>query len=70
MRTRYTMCPYLKGSSEGALCESISRLIKEMEDVSIKLCMNRHYEVCLVYRGSLQVNMPEDDLLNPSGVTG
>jgi hypothetical protein len=48
------MCPHLKGSREGAVCSFNKKLIKDMEDINIRLCMNRHYEVCSVYRMSLQ----------------
>jgi hypothetical protein len=40
------MCPHLKGSREGAVCSFNKKLIKDMEDINIRLCMNRHYEVC------------------------
>jgi hypothetical protein len=53
MRMQFIICPYLKGSCNGAICGVKKTLIKEMENISIKLCMNRHYEVCAYYRMSL-----------------
>jgi hypothetical protein len=52
------MCPHLKGSREGAVCSSKKELIKDMEDINIRLCMHRHYEVCPVYMMSLQREEP------------
>lgn len=48
------MCPYLKGSRDGAVCNLIHNFIRNMEGFTIKLCMNRHYEACSVYIGTLQ----------------
>jgi hypothetical protein len=49
-------CPHLKGSNDGArcdaaLCIAANNLIKYMEDVDIKLCINkkRRFEACYVY---------------------
>jgi hypothetical protein len=50
---QFIICPHLKGSCEGAVCDAAQRLVKELETISIKLCMNRHYEVCAYYRMSL-----------------
>lgn len=52
------ICPHLKGSQEGAVCSFNKKLIKDMEDINIRLCMNRHYEVCSVYMLSLQREEP------------
>jgi hypothetical protein len=54
MHMKSIMCPHLKGSREGAVCSSKKKLVKDMEDSNIRLCMNRHYEVCPVYMMSLQ----------------
>jgi hypothetical protein len=54
MNIQYIICPHLKGSYDGAVCSSVNKLIKNIEDVTIKLCMSRHYEVCSIYRESLQ----------------
>jgi len=53
------MCPHLKGSREGAVCSHNRKFIKDMEDINIRLCMNRHYEVCSIYMMSLQREEPE-----------
>ncbi len=52
--TGHIICPHLKGSSAGAFCSFGDRLIGDMEDVTLKLCMGRHYEACSVYKQSLQ----------------
>ncbi|MCX8030258.1 MAG: hypothetical protein N3A59_01590 [Thermodesulfovibrionales bacterium] len=56
LNTMLFRCPFLRGSNEGARCDAyLSRskdnLIKEMEDVNIKLCINnkRRFEVCHIY---------------------
>lgn len=48
------ICPYLKGSQDGAVCNLLHTLVRNMEGITIKLCMNRHYEACSVYIGTLQ----------------
>ena len=48
------MCPYLKGSTEGAHCHAADKHIKDMKDVNIKVCMGRHHEACSVYFCALQ----------------
>jgi hypothetical protein len=49
-------CPHLKGSNDGARCDAAlciveNNLIKNMEGVNIKLCINkkRHFEACYIY---------------------
>lgn len=49
-------CPHLKGSNDGARCDAAlciaeNNLIKNMEDVNIKLCINkkRRFEACYIY---------------------
>ncbi len=49
-------CPYFRGSTEGARCDAAmylyeGNLIKNLQDVNIKLCINkkRHFEVCHIY---------------------
>lgn len=58
MNIQYIICPHLKGSYDGAVCSSVNKLIKNIEDVTIKLCMSRHYEVCSIYRESLLPQEP------------
>lgn len=54
-------CPHLKGSNEGARCDAAlcivkNNLIKHMEDVNIKLCINkkRRFEACHIYFDQLR----------------
>ncbi|NTU41748.1 MAG: hypothetical protein HGA78_01585 [Nitrospirales bacterium] len=47
------ICPNLKGSSEGAVCMASKTLVKDLQDVTIKICMGRHYEVCYIYMVAL-----------------
>lgn len=49
-------CPYFRGSTEGAKCDAAmylceGNLIKNLQDVNIKLCINkkRRFEVCHIY---------------------
>jgi len=52
---RFTICPHLKGSERGAECRVTNKLIKDMQDVNIKICMSRRHEACSVYFCSLQI---------------
>lgn len=54
-------CPFLRGSNEGARCDALlsnheKNLIREMDDVNIKLCINtkRRFEVCHIYSNYLR----------------
>lgn len=54
-------CPHLKGSIDGARCDAAlcvaeNNLIKHMEDVNIKLCINkkRRFEACYIYFDKLR----------------
>jgi len=59
MRTiGFILCPHLKGSREGTVCSITSSLIKDMEGLTVKLCMSQRHEACSVYMQSLQ-NMIE-----------
>lgn len=49
-------CPYLKGSNDGARCDAAlciaeNNLIKNIDGVDIKLCINkkRRFESCYIY---------------------
>lgn len=59
-RTTNVICPYMKGTANGAQCGVVKELVKDMEGFSIKLCMSRHYEVCILYVCALkeQIVMP------------
>ncbi len=52
---RLTICPHLKGSSTGAQCLVVNKLINDMPDVNIRICMSRRHEACSVYFCSLQM---------------
>ena len=54
VRITNVICPYLKGSTEGARCSTVDRLVREMEGFTIKLCMSRHHEVCPLYFAALK----------------
>lgn len=58
-QTRESICQYLKGSSDGALCGVVEKLIRSMEDADIRLCMNRHHEACSYYVFSLRRTLSE-----------
>lgn len=47
------ICQYLEGGREGAKCGTIDRLIKDIEEADIKICMSKRYEVCRFYKRSL-----------------
>ncbi len=49
MEKSYLLCPYLKGSVDGALCNVVRDFIKKMDDVDIRMCMGRHFESCYFY---------------------
>jgi len=56
-------CPYLKGSNEGAkcdaaLCITANNLIKYIQDVDIKFCINkkRRFEACYIYLTNLKMS--------------
>ena len=44
------ICPYLKGSLDGALCKIENRFIREAEETDIHVCMSEHFEYCPVLR--------------------
>jgi len=53
------LCPYLKESSDGAVCEAAvsmvkNNLIKDIEDINIKICTSRHFESCYIYYATLK----------------
>ncbi len=47
------ICPYLQGSPQGARCDAGHDLIRNIRDVTIRICMSRRYEACSLYRSSL-----------------
>jgi len=50
-----TICPHLKGGMGGAECRVVNKLVKDINDVNIKICMSRRHEACPVYFCSLQM---------------
>lgn len=48
------ICPHLRGSREGTICCITNNFIKNMEDISTKLCLSRRHEACPAYKRSLQ----------------
>lgn len=71
------LCPYLKGSSCGAVCDAAvsvaeNNLIKDIEDADIKMCTSRHFESCYLYYVILKMKanvskpqiMPSDMLMD------
>ena len=48
------ICPHLRGSREGAICCITNNFIKNMQDISVKLCLGRRHEVCPAYKRALQ----------------
>lgn len=44
------VCPYLKGSLEGALCRIGNRSVKELDAADIHVCLSEHFEFCPVLR--------------------
>ncbi len=49
------MCPYLDGSPEGVVCHAASDLIRNIKDISLTVCMGRHFETCHVYVTKLRM---------------
>ena len=62
--SEYLMCPFLKGSATGALCGVVNKLVKDIEEVNIRMCMSNHHEGCSVYMAKLLkgISKPLTDL--------
>ena len=52
--TSIDICPNLMGSSDGAMCKETKEFVRNIQDVTIKMCMSRRYEACQRYCSSLQ----------------
>jgi hypothetical protein len=50
----FITCPYLSGSTEGAVCSARSVLLRNIENINADMCMSRHFEVCRIYIEKLQ----------------
>ena len=48
------ICPHLKGSSTGAMCNVVTDYVRNIVDVNIKFCMSQRFEICHVYRTALK----------------
>ena len=48
------VCPYIKGSREGARCERADDYIRTIVCADIHLCMSENYRYCAVYNSSAE----------------
>lgn len=44
------ICPYIKGSIEGALCRIENRFVRESDAADIHVCLSEHFAFCPVLR--------------------
>jgi hypothetical protein len=56
----FIMCPHLRGSAQGVLCDAAGRYVKDMAGADIRVCMNRHYEACFMYITALLTGEAEE----------
>jgi len=47
------ICPHLAGSTDGAACGIDNKLVRDIGNADIRLCMNRRYEACSIYKSLL-----------------
>ena len=45
----FTMCPYLAGSLDGAVCGAALTLLRNIDDIHPDICLSRHFELCYLY---------------------
>ena len=45
----FTICPYLKGGSDGVVCGVAGELARNIPDINPDICIGRHFEVCHLY---------------------
>jgi len=45
----FSICPYLKGSSDGVICSVTGELTRNIPDINPDICIGRHFEVCHLY---------------------
>lgn len=43
------ICPYLKGSEEGAVCKIVNNFIRSIHRADIRLCLSEYFGSCHVY---------------------
>ncbi len=58
-QSRGMLCQYLEGSSNGAKCNVLNKLVRSIQGADIRLCMGRHYEVCAIYISLLRETAAE-----------
>jgi hypothetical protein len=57
----FTMCPYLAGSLEGAVCNAAFTLLRNIDDIQPDICLSRHFELCYLYISKLHdINIPPE----------
>ena len=57
----FTMCPYLAGSLEGAVCGAALTLLRNIDDIHPDICLSRHFELCYLYISRLHdVDIPPE----------
>ncbi len=63
------MCRHLRGSREGAICQATGDFVRNIEDASIKMCMTRRFELCLIYTRTLRSCISEGEELSCEATT-
>jgi hypothetical protein len=48
------MCPHLRGSNSGAICDVVKDYVRDITNVEIKFCMSKYFEICHVYRYAIK----------------
>jgi hypothetical protein len=57
----FSMCPYLTGSLEGAVCGAALTLLRNIGDIHPDICLSRHFELCYLYISKLHdINIPPE----------
>lgn len=58
----FSMCPYLAGSLEGAVCGAAFTLLRNIDDIHPDICLSRHFELCYLYIAKLHDNNIQPEL--------
>lgn len=66
-RITKVICPYVKGTNNGAMCGAADRLVKDMEGFTTRLCLSRHYEACILYVAALKEEIVRPALRSHAG---
>jgi hypothetical protein len=63
------MCPNIMGSKEGVRCTVQDDLIRNIDDVSVDICLSRKFESCHIYfakpltrNGEQSMQMPAESV--------